>query len=211
MTAYLHIEQQIFELHPTGAAFWENQNTLLIADVHLGKTTHFRKNGIALPEVSVYKNYENLDEVIEYFNPEQIFFLGDLFHSVHNAEWFLFEEWVAQQSAQITLISGNHDIINEDEFEALGIEVVDELFTDDFYLSHHPTTDQELFNICGHVHPGVKLKGQAKQMLKLPCFAQFEHQLILPAFGEFTGNHYIDQAEAEAIFVCTEEEVILIN
>ncbi|SFU68685.1 putative phosphoesterase [Pustulibacterium marinum] len=211
MTETLRIQDQEFTLHPLGVAFWQNQNILLIADVHLGKTIHFRKHGIALPEASLYKNYENLDEVIEYFNPEQIYFLGDLFHSVHNREWYLFEEWVANQSAQITLIAGNHDIISDHYFEALGIEVLDELITDDFYFTHHPTTEPELFNICGHVHPGVKLKGPAKQTIKLSCFAQFEEQLILPAFGDFTGNFYIDQKTAEAIFICTEEEVILIN
>ena len=36
-------------LHPSGAVYWEEKQTLLLADVHLGKVAHFRKNGISVP------------------------------------------------------------------------------------------------------------------------------------------------------------------
>ena len=32
---------------------WENTNTLLVADIHLGKITHFRKAGIAVPAAAI--------------------------------------------------------------------------------------------------------------------------------------------------------------
>ena len=38
-----------FYLHKTGAIFWKEKNTLLLADIHLGKVGHFRKSGIPVP------------------------------------------------------------------------------------------------------------------------------------------------------------------
>ena len=34
--------------------FWEEQSALIVSDLHLGKTGHFRKAGIAVPQ-SVFK------------------------------------------------------------------------------------------------------------------------------------------------------------
>ena len=38
-----------FYLHKTGAIYWKEKNTLLLADLHLGKVGHFRKSGIPVP------------------------------------------------------------------------------------------------------------------------------------------------------------------
>ena len=35
--------------------FWEAQSMLILSDMHIGKSAHFRKNGIAIPN-SVLKN-----------------------------------------------------------------------------------------------------------------------------------------------------------
>ena len=50
----LQIKQQRIQLLPEGAAYWVNTKSLLIADAHLGKIAHFRKNGFAvLPKSSI--------------------------------------------------------------------------------------------------------------------------------------------------------------
>jgi len=77
-------------------------------------------------------------------------------------------------------------------------------------LTHHPEEREDLFTICGHIHPGIRLKGPGKQTLKLPCFHKKTHQLILPAFGEFTGSHTISPDKEDEIFVITSDEVILV-
>ncbi|MFI2741298.1 ligase-associated DNA damage response endonuclease PdeM [Zhouia sp. PK063] len=210
MTETFFVDNQEFTLHCTGAAFWKQKQILLIADVHLGKTVHFRKHGIALPEQMVYKNYQQLDAVIHYFHPKHIYFLGDLFHSTHNSEWQLFEDWVALQSAHITLVIGNHDIIAAHKFETLGISLTHDILEEPFYFTHHPEEKKDFFNCCGHIHPGITLKGLGKQIIKLPCFVKKEHQLILPAFGEFTGNYSITPTEKDQIFVVTPDDVIMV-
>ncbi len=210
-TANLHIDTQNFELHPSGAMYWREQNLLLIADVHLGKVTHFRKHGSAVPQSVIAENFDQLNEVNTYFQPKTICFLGDLFHSYLNNEWILFSEWVKSMSAKIILIEGNHDVISSLKYEELHIDVVDELLFNNLFLTHHPEIRDGLFNIAGHIHPGIRLRGNAKQSLTVSCFVKKPNQLILPSFGSFTGKHIMDVEEGDQIFAVTDDEVIRIQ
>ena len=185
---------------------------LLIADVHLGKSTHFRKNGVPVPLEVTLKNYSRLDTCIAIFKPASVCFLGDLFHSHLNKEWQVFEAWVKKHPLEFILITGNHDIISPHHFENLGFTLTETWQQEPFLFTHHPHDTQEgTFNFCGHIHPGIRLKGAGKQTLKLPCFMRKEHQLILPAFGDFTGSHVLTPQKNDEVYVITPEEVILIS
>lgn len=198
-------------MQPTGAMYWEEQHILLIADVHLGKVAHFRKHGSAVPQEAIAKNFETLDEAISCCDPKEICFLGDLFHSDLNIEWLHFENWVTQQKTQISLVVGNHDIIAPQRFKNMGIFLYQERIIDTFLLTHHPEERKGLYNFCGHIHPGVRLQGFGRQALKMPCFFKKKHQLILPAFGEFTGTYILQPEGEDEVFVVTPDEVILVE
>ena len=204
----IEIRHNNFTLHSSGAIFWEEQNTLLISDVHLGKVTHFRKHGLAIPGNAILENFKRLDEVIELFNPYRIIFLGDLFHSKMNTEWKLYADWVNKISAKIILIEGNHDIIAKHHYDELDIEIYPKLVIDEFLLTHHPTETNQVFNFCGHVHPGIKLKDLGRQSMKLPCFFRKGNQMILPAFGEFTGKYFLQPEENDQIYAIAKDKVI---
>jgi DNA ligase-associated metallophosphoesterase len=206
----IKIHRQNFSLHSSGAMFWEEKQMLLISDVHLGKISHFRKYGSAVPQKAIAENFERLTRVVDHFQPEKICFLGDLFHSSQNLEWHIFENWMQDISAQVTLVVGNHDIISELKYEALGIEICSELVLEDLLFTHHPEESEGFFNICGHLHPGYKLRGKGRQALALPCFHKMEKQIVMPAFGEFTGNFWISPAADDQIFAITKKEVILV-
>ncbi len=208
MTHPIAIENQTFLLHPLGGIFWEEKSLLLISDVHLGKVAHFRKFGAAVPRKALHKNYLLLDEITEHFNPFQICFLGDLFHSSLNKEWELFENWVAKVPSEIILVSGNHDIISPLKFERIGVPIFQELVMDNFLLTHHPEEREGLFTFCGHIHPAVRLRGFGRQRLRLPCFFKTNSQLILPAFGEFTGTHVLQPKKEDEVFVIVENEIV---
>lgn len=207
----IQINNQNFTLHPSGAMFWEEKKILLISDVHLGKVTHFRKHGLAIPKKAIMENFSQLNDIIDLFKPLTIIFLGDLFHSKINQEWLFFVEWNNTISQKIILVEGNHDIISKDHYSHLAIEVYKELTINDFLLTHHPTEKEGLFNFCGHIHPGVQLKGIGKQFLKLACFFHKPNQLIFPAFGTFTGNFYLVPTEQDKIYVIVKDEVIEVN
>ncbi|WP_144668722.1 ligase-associated DNA damage response endonuclease PdeM [Dokdonia sp. Hel_I_53] len=207
----ISIHNNTFTLQPTGTMYWEQREILFIADVHLGKVAHFRKHGSAVPQQAILKNFEQLDAAISCCNPQEVCFLGDLFHSALNTEWLYFEKWVEQQEAKITLVAGNHDIINPLQFTGIGIEIFQERILDTFLLTHIPEERDGLFNFCGHIHPGVKLQGVGRQLLKMPCFFKKPNQLILPAFGEFTGKYILEPEAHDEVFVVTPDEVILVE
>lgn len=201
------IQNQTFILHHYGAAFWKEKSILLLSDVHLGKVSHFRKHGIAIPNDALFVNFERMDALLAHFEPETIIYLGDLFHSVLNSEWDLFANWSQNLSQKIILVKGNHDIINEVLFEEINIVIYDELIIDDFILTHHPLENNLLFNFCGHIHPGIKLRAKGRQFLKIACFFRKPLQLILPAFGEFTGNYYLEPTKKDLVYGITPTEV----
>ena len=210
MTESLSILNQNFILHPSGAMYWEEEKILLISDVHLGKVSHFRKYGAAIPSKIIHKNFELLDSVMDYFKPSRLCFLGDLFHSYINNEWHYFEEWIARYSTWIWLVTGNHDIIPPLKYESLGLNIQDEIVVGQFILTHHPIIKEGLFNISGHIHPAVRLRGKGRQSVKLPCFFKSPYQLILPAFGQFTGTHVLEVAKDNEVYACTGNEVLKI-
>ena len=210
MTITINIKGNDFVLHPSGSIFWTDRNMLLIADVHLGKVSHFRKAGFAVPPESISKNFLQLAAVMDYFDPEYVCFLGDLFHSEINNEWELFSEWVKDINAEIILIIGNHDVISPQRYTDIGIRIFSEWGEDGFLFTHFPTERSGYFNFAGHIHPCVLLHGLGRQFLKLPCFFQKPNQLILPAFGEFTGTFELVPTEEDFVYAVTRESVILI-
>lgn len=203
----IQIKNQTFILHPSSAAFWKEKSMLLISDVHLGKVSHFRKFGAAVPQKAVQKNFDVLSSAIQFFNPKTICFLGDLFHAALNKEWQLFETWVSKQSAELILVEGNHDIISPLKYKKIGVQVVSELLLDGFLLTHHPEERAGCFNFSGHIHPAIRLRGAGRQTLRLPCFFKSENQMIFPAFGQFTGSHILKPSKGNEVFAISEDEV----
>ena len=204
----IQIQNQKFVLHPYGSMYWSEENMLIVADLHLGKIDHLRKHGSALPNLSNAIDYIHLEQNIAEFNPEKLVFLGDLFHSTLNKSWLIFEKWVERQPVEFVLVVGNHDIIPIKRFEDLGFTIEYRLDISGFSLTHIPEETGELFNVCGHVHPGFKLRGKGRQQLNLSCFFQKENQMILPAYGSFTGNFYITPDNHEHVYVLSEDQVI---
>lgn len=204
----IKINNNHFILHHSGCVFWEEKEILLISDVHLGKIAHFRKHGLAIPLNAIPENFKKLDEVTAFFKPQSIIFLGDLFHSKINNEWDLFENWVKTQTSEIILIEGNHDIIAKQLYTDLNIAIYSKLVLGTFLLTHHPDESDDYFNFCGHVHPGIQLRDVGRQSLKLSCFFRKETQMVLPAFGEFTGKYILKPNENDIVYAIANEEVI---
>ena len=116
------IQNNTFWLLPQRALYWEEQKALVVSDLHLGKTGHFRKEGIAVPQ-SVYKDdLHRLFHLIQYYKPEQLIIAGDMFHSRMNKEVDLFTRWRNDvPQLHIQLVKGNHDILLDGHYSAAGI------------------------------------------------------------------------------------------
>ncbi|UWX55310.1 ligase-associated DNA damage response endonuclease PdeM [Maribacter litopenaei] len=170
--------------------------------------SHFRKFGAAVPQQAVQKNFMAMDGAIEAFEPKTVLFLGDLFHSHLNNEWNLFETWVKSKSVNFILVAGNHDIISPLKYENLGVEIVPELLLDNFLLTHHPEERENYFNFSGHIHPAIRLNGPGRQSVRLPCFYKTKIQMVLPAFGEFTGSYAMEPLEDCEVFALLGDAVL---
>ena len=209
--SYKLLKQQLW-LSPHRCIYWEEEKTLIVSDLHFGKTGHFRKSGIAVPQ-NVYK--EDLQRLVcqlQYFQPHQLIVVGDLFHSRENKELELFRKWRHDfPHLHIHLVKGNHDILHDSWYEELGIQITpDELQKNGFSFRHdledQPPTQNYLFS--GHIHPGVRIKGAAKQSLSFPCFYFASDFCVLPAFSRFTGIALVQPADHENVFAIVNNNIV---
>ena len=105
---------------------------------------------------------------------------------------------------EFTLIEGNHDILGEYP-EKLAVERRIELPPFSFT---HIREEDHLFNISGHIHPGVTVRGRARQGITMPCFLFSDRFGVMPAFGQFTGIKKVRPQKRDKVFVVVEEQVI---
>ena len=200
-----------FWLSAEKVLFWEEEKALVLSDLHLGKSGHFRKAGIPIPQGVMKEDMHRLIQLIQHFNPDQLIVVGDFFHSTNNLELDLFKRWRNNISeVAIKLIRGNHDILQDQWYIDAGVEVIEnELCLHDFCFTHdnnniHP----EQYTFTGHLHPGVVLNGLGKQSLRFPCFYFTPHYCILPAFGKFTGLAAIQPSRTDVVYAIVEKSLI---
>ncbi|MGE4513689.1 MAG: ligase-associated DNA damage response endonuclease PdeM [Chryseobacterium sp.] len=207
-TKSIKIRHQNFILTNQRALFWEQQKALILSDLHIGKTAHFRKNGIALANQVMKNDLERLSVLIEYFKPEKFIVVGDLLHAGDNSDVDEFCEWRSRYTdLQFHLIEGNHDRISKKLESKLCLNLKSEsLEIDDFMLIHDFEKKHEKFQITGHIHPGFVINSVVKK-IKLPCFVVTENQLLLPAFSEFTGLDIKNLPKKGRFYVFTNSEI----
>lgn len=218
--------QQLW-LSPDRCVYWEEEQSLILSDLHFGKTGHFRKAGIAVPQ-SVYR--EDLLRLlcqIQYFRPRRLLVVGDLFHSRENKELALFLKWREDfPDLGVHLIQGNHDILHDSWYRKAGIELSRETLSAGPFSFVHDIEDVGLggagpagdlvyagagageanaaggasYYFSGHLHPGIRIRGMGKQSLQFPCFYFGSDYAVLPAFGRWTGTVSIAPAPDDNVF-----------
>jgi uncharacterized protein len=198
-------------LSPQRAIFWEEEKALILSDLHFGKTGHFRKSGIAVPQQVYKEDLQRLVVLIEHFKPVELVVVGDFFHSRQNAEMEWFRKWRDDfSSLQITLVRGNHDILKNQWYKDSNIKVLEDRYVKaPFVFSHEPCSpDKDNYLFCGHIHPGILLEGVGRQSLRLPCFYFGQNMCILPAFSKFTGVALVSPEPEDQVFALVENKII---
>ena len=213
------IHDHTFWVSQERCLFWEQENTLIIADLHLGKTGHFRKEGIAVPQ-SIYKaDLQRLVAMLYLYKAERLVIVGDFTHSSMNRELELFIKWRKDfSSLQIDLVKGNHDILHNNWYREARVDMHERDLTINNFLFCHD--DKKLgqvddpaitYQFTGHVHPGIMLRGAGRQSLKFPCFYFSKEHCILPAFSRFTGTYNVRPEKGETIYAITPSEIVRIG
>jgi len=215
-TAQLQIGHNELTLLSDKALLINKSKTLVVSDIHLGKAGHFRKYGIPVSKQVHQHDLTLLSKLIDEHKIKRLLIVGDLFHSELNNEWNLFVNFIKEhQDVEPILVAGNHDkytktvlsqelLIHETHYSLNGL-----IFT------HEPLEIQAIekneYNICGHIHPAVRLNGKGRQSMKLPCFYFGEKQGIIPAFGKFTGAALISPKQNDKVFVITANSIIRVG
>lgn len=198
-----------FRLLPQRAVYWKEQAALIVSDLHLGKTGHFRKAGIPVPPDLFVDDMQTLNGLVTAFNAQRLIVVGDMFHSRFNAEVDGFAAWrYATRQLRIDLILGNHDILEIEKYNELDLRLTNQLQIGPFLFSHEAVDEPADFCFSGHVHPGVRLEGAARQSLKFPCFLFTPNGCVLPAFSKFTGLSIISPAAGHRVFAIVGQEVL---
>jgi uncharacterized protein len=216
-----------FWLLPDRAVFHPEGKTLLVADVHIGKAASFRSLGVPVPSGTTQSNLGRLTRLLEQTSASSLYILGDFFHGPMANQPSIIDDlraWRHQhRSVDVILVGGNHDAKAGPLQKEIGmafeyaphtivLNPVDNSGTDiRFCLLHEPRAalrgdvDAD-FAFAGHWHPVQRLNGRVDSA-RLPCFWRQENQLILPAFGEFTGGHPAQWVPNQQVFVTDSQSV----
>ncbi len=139
-----------------------------------------------------------IKQLILHYEIETLIITGDFFHGVlsdKTLQQMIFKNIFELPIKICHLVLGNHD----KDFPEQNCMVIHNTFEMEHILFTHEPSQDEQFNICGHIHPVVKLRA-FKETFRLKCFWLESKRLILPAFGEFTGGFEIFNSQKGIIY-----------
>ncbi len=172
---------------PTGAVWWPARATLIVADLHLGKSERIaRRSGQMLPPYETRDTLARLEADCRAFRPERVVCLGDSFDDDAAREGLDGSEsrWIAalQTGRDWVWIAGNHDPAPE----GLGGRAVEALRLGGL-TCRHIATPGGCAELSGHYHPKARLALRGR-LLSRPCLLHDAARAILPAYGTYTGG-----------------------
>lgn len=193
-----------------------DRQTLFAADIHLGKDTAFRALGVPIPPGSTQATLSRLGQSVRDSGCRRLVLLGDLWHDrrSHTAETRdQFRTWRdALADIDIWLVEGNHDLRSGTLDPQLNVHVVpDPTEEEGLVFRHYPGESPVGYGLAGHLHPSVALEGPGRQSMRLPCFWFGPEQVVLPAFGEFTGCAAVRPLAGDAVWVLTDQAPIQVQ
>jgi DNA ligase-associated metallophosphoesterase len=208
--------QETWDLLPEKALYHPESQVVVVADLHLGKAEFFQQSGIPASTTDTAMTLKRLSRLIEHCSPRNLILLGDLWHESRGMTRDAreqFRTWCARfPELGIVLLVGNHDprhggcgdIPNLTAAHAHAGPGVTQ-------YQHYPGEVPGKFVIAGHLHPGLSLRGRARQSLTLPCFWITPRYAVLPAFGVFTGKHPITPTPGQdRCYVVAQDEVVAV-
>ncbi len=211
----IRLEGQELELLPEKAIYWRRKETLLIADLHLGKAAAFRSHNVPVPSGTTEETLARLSSCLDFRAIRRLIVLGDLLHAKAGLTPTLIDALARWRDIHdrldITLVLGNHDRLCGTIPASLRIDCCeDSLTSPPFCLQHDPAAlcGDDRYRIAGHLHPAARLTGLGKQTRQFPCFWFRRNVAVLPAFGEFTGSSIVQAAPSDRVFVIVEKRVI---
>ncbi len=199
------------KLLPEGAIYLMDSSTLVVADVHLGKSAAFRARGLPVPEGDTARDLARLLAMARRHGAAHLVIAGDLFHAPSGITPELeaaLDGFLTAIGIPVTLVLGNHDL--KLRKVPLTLNPVRHLeLRNDLRVVHDPAdATGEQLHLTGHWHPVVKIADSRRTSLRMPCFLLRENTLVMPAFGSFTGGAVLARERHDRIFVTLREQVV---
>ena len=195
--------------------YWPDQRTLFVADTHFGKEATFRSHGIAAPGGSTQGTLSRIQQMLAECQATRLVLLGDMFHARSSISQDIREAldafFATQSKLQFTLVLGNHDRDIRKLSHGWPIEIVDSgTALDCVSIAHIPQAPSPSTKLllCGHLHPAYRFPSSVDRIGKLPCFWLSNHQLVLPAIGEFTGTQVIVPSKTDQTWVIADDQIL---
>lgn len=212
----LEIAGEICTLLPERAVYWHTSQTLIVADMHLGKAASFRAAAVPVPRGTTDDTLSRLDTALQRTAARRLVVLGDMMHDkvIHQSgSARKFAAWRAShRSLAVQLIRGNHDAKAGEPPADWQVDCIDApVLEGPFAFCHEPDNFPSCMAWAGHVHPCVVLHGPGGESMRMPCFVVSSDLVLLPSFGAFTGAYTVRPARTDRIFVVADQTVIRVQ
>jgi DNA ligase-associated metallophosphoesterase len=184
-------------LDPAGALWLAESRTLVVADLHLEKSSSLARRGIMLPPYDTGSTLALLAALLARREAERVVCLGDSFHDRYGFERLAEHDRRRladlQRARDWIWVTGNHDKVLPPE---IGGTVVEEIESGGLLFRHEPTAGARPGEVAGHLHPAAKVRGPGRSV-RCRAFATDGLRMVLPAFGVLAGGlNVLDRAFA---------------
>ena len=186
---------------PSGALWWPEMRTLVVADLHFGKgSAYAAEGGALLPPYDSHATLDRLEALAGRYDPARWVSLGDGFHDrdagarldrdaatrldrlARNCDWL----W----------LRGNHD---PEPPPGFGGRAFAEWRAGPLVFRHEPNPGPAPGEVAGHLHPRATV-ATGRRQVSGRVFVTDGRRLLLPAFGAYTGGLDVHDPAVRMLF-----------
>ncbi|MFB6200321.1 MAG: metallophosphoesterase, partial [Candidatus Nanohaloarchaea archaeon] len=189
----------------------EEQQLLIISDLHLGLEGLMTSDGNYIPKNQLDRLKDDLEKAREQTGAEKLVINGDLkneFKTSRYSETREITEFLKHAKKlfeQVKPVKGNHDTFIETTVQKQGLNLPEYRVIGKMLYTHGHKKIEELdveksydTVVIGHEHPALALKDEIGVKEKIPCLLHGETSegkniIVLPAFSTFSNGTNINE------------------
>lgn len=193
-------------LYGEKALYIKDRQTLVMADLHLGKARSFRARNFFAPDGLCAHDLARLQFLIETTGARRLMILGDMVHAADGLQLPVVEAFTGFReryaALDAMLVLGNHDkrVSIPDSWR---LDIVEGAHHENglIFVHEHAAEHADMpgLKLSGHLHPAVRLIG-GKRSERVACFWFSGQSIVLPSFGSFTGYYVVQPSRDDRVF-----------
>jgi uncharacterized protein len=211
--ATLEVGGQALMLLPEKAVFLPDSDTLIVADVQLGKPSPFLQPAVAgthnsAPDATL----SELTRLIQKLSVRHLVFLGHFLRgdmepslSVELQRWRELHHLL-----ELTVVNEPNDVAVNLTLDLAVQTRTEPLLCQGLVLRHQPELGDLGFVLAGSTYPCVNIGGiggRTHDWLRLPCFWFAQRLGVLPTFGALSGMETIRAKRGDRVFAVAVDRV----